>query len=92
MKRVYAIVHGRVQGVGFRAATLRTALSLNLVGWVRNRPDDSVEVVAVGDHDRLKQFEEFLRHGPPGAHVRGLDISWESDADAAADLNGFEIR
>ena len=92
MKCVYALVHGRVQGVGFRAATLRTARSLNLIGWVRNRADDSVEVTAKGEDEALRRFEEFLRRGPPSAHVRGVDISWEPVSDSLGELNGFEIR
>jgi acylphosphatase len=92
VKRLFAIVHGRVQGVGFRAATLRTARALDLSGWVRNRPDDSVEVVADGEPSALKRLEEFLRRGPPAAHVRGVDVSWEPAGVGPERLKGFEIR
>lgn len=92
MKRLFAIVHGRVQGVGFRAATLQTARALELAGWVRNRSDGSVEAVADGDELALKRLEGFLRRGPPGAHVRGVDVSWEPAGDGPDRLKGFEIR
>ena len=92
MKRLFAIVHGRVQGVGFRAATLQTARALELVGWVRNRPDDSVEVLADGDDAALKRLEDFLRRGPPAAHVSGVDVSWESAGEGPEALKRFEIR
>jgi acylphosphatase len=92
VKRLFAIVHGRVQGVGFRAATLQTARALELVGWVRNRPDDSVEVVADGDDQALKRLEAFLRRGPPAAHVHGVDVSWEAAGEGPDRLKGFEIR
>ncbi|HEX2657274.1 MAG TPA: acylphosphatase [Polyangia bacterium] len=92
MKRLFAIVHGRVQGVGFRAATLQTARALELAGWVRNRPDGSVETVADGDELALKRLESFLRRGPPGAHVRHVDVSWEPAGEGTDRLKGFEIR
>lgn len=81
-----------MQGVGFRAATLQTARALELVGWVRNRPDDSVEVLADGDDSALKRLEEFLRRGPPAAHVRAVDVSWESAGEGPEALKRFEIR
>lgn len=92
MKRLFAIVHGRVQGVGFRAATLQAARPLELAGWVRNRPDGSVEVLADGDPAALKRLEEFLRRGPPSAHVDGVDVSWEPAGEGLDRLKGFEIR
>jgi acylphosphatase len=92
MKRLFAVVHGRVQGVGFRAAALQTARALELAGWVRNRPDGSVEVLADGDELSLKRLEGFLRRGPPGAHVRGVDVSWEHPGEGPDRLKGFDIR
>jgi acylphosphatase len=67
------IVSGRVQGVGFRYFALREAESLGLVGFVRNLPDGSVEVVAEGDEPPLARFEERLREGPGFARVSGID-------------------
>lgn len=65
-------ITGRVQGVGFRWFTRKTAGSLGLSGSVRNRPDGSVEVHAEGTGEALERFEEWLRRGPPGARVDGI--------------------
>jgi acylphosphatase len=62
-------VSGRVQGVGFRWWTARTAKELNLGGHVRNLPDGSVEVHAVGRVPQLAKLERALHEGPPGARV-----------------------
>ena len=71
-----AIVRGRVQGVGFRDATARTARHLGIRGWVRNRADGTVEVLAEGDGAALGQLEAFLRTGPRFAEVTDLELSW----------------
>jgi len=83
------VVRGRVQGVGFREAARRQGLRLGLSGWVRNRPDGAVEVQAEGSEGALGELETFLRQGPRGAHVIGVDVSWEI---ATGDLPVFEIR
>ncbi len=64
------LVTGRVQGVGFRAATAAQARQLGVCGWVRNLADGRVEVLAWGD--QLDQFEAWLRHGPALARVDDL--------------------
>ena len=66
---LHAFIHGRVQGVGFRFSACERALQLGLRGWVRNRRDGSVEVMAAGDTDALRAFEAWLHHGPPAARV-----------------------
>jgi acylphosphatase len=88
VKRLYVVVHGRVQGVGFRDATLREARRLGILGWVRNRLDGIVEVTAEGDEPGLHEMEMFLRRGPRLANVTGLDVFWEA---ARNDLGPFEI-
>lgn len=60
---------GRVQGVGFRWWTVRTADRLGLGGSVRNLRDGSVEVQAVGSPAALDELESALASGPPGARV-----------------------
>jgi len=62
-------VTGRVQGVGFRAATVRQAHLLGITGWVRNAPDGSVEVLIQGDAERVDQMLSWLHRGPPAARV-----------------------
>jgi acylphosphatase len=67
-------VTGRVQGVGYRAATQRKAIFLGLRGWVRNRDDGTVEGQVTGDIlADVEAFREWLRKGPPGARVDLLD-------------------
>jgi acylphosphatase len=89
VKAATAVVYGRVQGVGFRAATLEVARRLGLLGWVSNRPDDAVEVRVQGDPPALEQFHAFLRRGPSLAHVTNVDWFWEPPSD---DLGPFEVR
>jgi acylphosphatase len=67
--RLQAIVRGRVQGVGFRFFTQREADALNLTGWVANRHERSVEVVAEGPRDTLERFLQALQRGPASSHV-----------------------
>jgi len=71
-----AVVHGRVQGVGFRWSTVREGRSLGLSGTVTNRPDGTVEVMAEGDPALLARLITWLEKGPPGARVNSVDIQW----------------
>jgi acylphosphatase len=73
--RIHAIVHGRVQGVFFRAFTQQNAHRLNLKGWVRNRAEGTVEVVAEGPTEDLIDFENALNTGPPGSKVDKVDLT-----------------
>ena len=69
IERLHAHVHGRVQGVGFRFYTVDAAVSLGLTGWVANRYDDGVEVVAEGPHAALQQLLAILHEGPSLSRV-----------------------
>jgi acylphosphatase len=69
------VVSGRVQGVCFRLYTVREASRLGLNGWVRNLRSGEVEVLAEGDEARLKDLEQWCRHGPPHAVVTGVASS-----------------
>jgi len=71
--RLEATVRGRVQGVGFRYFVVRRALELDLVGWVANAPDGSVQCVAEGSPAALDALEATLRMGPLGAMVEAVD-------------------
>ncbi len=68
------IVHGRVQGVGFRAAARNQARSLQLSGWVENRPDGSVEVVISGTAEPCHAFIHWCREGSGYSWVERLDV------------------
>lgn len=89
MKRIRAVVQGRVQGVFFRAHTQEEAQRLGLIGWVRNRPDGAVETVAEGEGERIEQLAYWLHQGPPAARVSGVEIHSE---EPQGDLASFEIR
>lgn len=66
-------VHGRVQGVSFRANACRKAQALGLTGWVRNLPDGQVEAVATGEPAVLDSFERWLWQGPEFARVTQVE-------------------
>jgi acylphosphatase len=89
LARVHCIVHGRVQGVAFRATTQRQALQLRLSGWVRNCPNGTVELLAEGEETRVQRLVDWCYQGPPGARVTRVEISWEVPT---GDLQLFEIR
>jgi acylphosphatase len=69
-------VTGAVQGVFFRADARDRARSLGLAGWVRNRPDGSVEAVFEGDAERVESMVEWCRRGPRGAQVEDVEVEW----------------
>ena len=87
---LHAWVAGRVQGVFFRDATRREALSFGLAGWVRNLPDGRVEALFVGPRAACEKALAFLRVGPPRAQVTNVDVAWETVPRDAP--KGFEIR
>ena len=68
------IISGRVQGVGYRDWTIRTATRLGLTGWVRNRMDGAVEALIVGDDTVVGEMIDACRRGPPAARVDNVDI------------------
>jgi acylphosphatase len=76
-ERVRIVVRGRVQGVFYRATTQEKAIELGLTGWVRNRADGAVEVVAEGDREELNELVEWCKVGPKHAHVTDVEIRWE---------------
>jgi acylphosphatase len=89
MTRVHVIVQGRVQGVYFRASARDRARQLSLRGWVRNRADGSVELLAEGDKARLEQLVVWCHGGPPGAVVTDIDVEWQ---EATGEFTGFVVR
>ncbi len=88
MRSVLLRVAGRVQGVGYRAWAIETAVRLRLRGWVRNRGDGSVEALVTGAEDRVAAMIEACRTGPFAARVTEVLVS-----DAADDgSEGFGSR
>ena len=81
------VVHGRVQGVGFREFMRREAAARGVLGWVRNRRDGSVEATIQGTAEAVDTVLAWMRHGPASAQVMSIDIE-SADGDFAA----FEVR
>lgn len=81
-------VRGRVQGVFFRQGTREQAELFGLTGWVRNRPDGSVEGMAQGAAPALRSLRRWLGRGPPMAQV----VSVEWIAADPGEYSRFEIR
>jgi acylphosphatase len=89
MPRLHAIICGRVQGVFFRASIIEQARSLGLQGWVRNRLDGSVEVVAEGDAAAIDALRSYCKKGPPGAIVRDFEVI---DEPETGEFESFDVR
>ncbi len=87
--RLQAIVHGRVQGVNFRAFVVESAFSLGITGWTRNKWDGTVEVVAEGDRARLEKLLAALHQGPRTAMVTKVDVDWQP---ASGEFSSFHVR
>jgi acylphosphatase len=86
--RLHAVIHGDVQGVGFRYFIVDAARPLGVSGWVRNRPDGSVELTAEGERRQLEELLSAARHGPRHAEVADVDVEWGM---AAGDLGPFQL-
>ena len=87
-RRVIIRVTGIVQGVFFRAETRNEARALGLHGYVRNRPDSSVEIVAEGTADAVADLITWCGQGPPLARVDKVEVSEQTPTGA---LSGFQI-
>lgn len=85
-----AVVHGRVQGVYYRAFTSRVAKSMGLKGYVKNIVGSGdVEIEAEGDKPKLEEFLHQLEIGPPGALIEDIDVTW---SDYEGHYSGFDVR
>jgi acylphosphatase len=86
--RSRVIVHGLVQGVFFRDSTRRLAQREGVGGWVRNRPDGTVEAVFEGEPEAVERLVRFCSEGPRGAVVEQI----ERFDEPVAGLTGFSVR
>ncbi len=87
LRAAHVVVHGIVQGVGFRFYTEDAATRYGINGWVRNLPSGAVEARLEGSPDRVERMIEWLRHGPSSASVSTIEVE-----DAAPQgLRGFSI-
>ena len=87
--RLHAIIHGRVQGVGYRAFAIRSAQKIGLTGWVRNRYNGTVETVAEGDRTQLENYLKVLQRGPVSSNVTKIDEEWSA---ATMEFDQFKIK
>lgn len=74
-------VSGKVQGVFYRASTVRVAEQFKLRGFARNLADGRVEVLALGDTGSLEELRDWLRQGPPLARVTDVTEQVEDPAE-----------
>ena len=88
MIRRRVVVHGRVQGVGFRVSVARRAEQRRLAGWVQNRPDGDVEAVFEGEPEAVESLVRFCRDGPRGASVEQVEVTDEEPEG----LSWFDVR
>ncbi|MCB0338349.1 MAG: acylphosphatase [Bdellovibrionales bacterium] len=89
MKRVAITVTGKVQGVGFRAATSSVARQLNVTGYVVNQDNGSVLIEAQSDHQNLDSLLEWCKAGPKYAKVKGTLVR---DLETIPGEQSFEIK
>ncbi|MGE0401970.1 MAG: acylphosphatase [Kofleriaceae bacterium] len=85
MRRVRALITGRVQGVSYRASTATEARRLGVVGWVKNRSDGSVELEAEGEPAQIAALLAWCENGPPLARV--ADVAVEELAPTRTDTS-----
>jgi len=89
MDRIHFFVFGSVQGVGFRFTTIEKARNLGLVGWARNNPDGSVEIIAEGSKEKLEKLAIWAKKGPFLANVEKIETSWEK---AIGGFTSFDVK
>lgn len=87
--RAHVIISGRVQGVFFRSETQNTARRLGLQGWVRNRPEGTVEAVFEGARADVEQAIAWCRKGSPAARVTDVKVSWQG---FSGEFQEFTVR
>ncbi|MCA9359166.1 acylphosphatase [Candidatus Kaiserbacteria bacterium] len=78
MIEIHCVVSGKVQGVAYRAYVQESATELEIVGYVKNLPDGTVEVVGQAMPDTLKEFVEYLYEGSLTAKVESVAIDWRT--------------
>jgi acylphosphatase len=80
------VVRGRVTGVFFRASAQREARRLGVTGWVKNKTENAIEIMAEGDEDAIKEIINWSQHGPSAARVDQCDVRWRSYTGEFADF------
>lgn len=84
--RAHLCYTGRVQGVGFRYTAERFAHDLGLTGWVKNLPDNSVEIVCEGDKATIEQLLALIQKSPLGPHIKKCACDWQKPTGEFTDF------
>ncbi|SNX54917.1 acylphosphatase [Thermoanaerobacterium sp. RBIITD] len=88
-KMVHLKLTGYVQGVGLRYSVYRMACNLNITGYAKNLYDGSVEIVAEGDEENIKELIYYIKNGLRWAQVDNVEEKWE---DYKGEYSNFDIR
>lgn len=89
LKEVVLKIYGDVHGVGMRYQTFHKAQELNLMGFVRNLPDGTVEILAQGEKENLKKLIAWIKEEPKFADVKNVKVDWRKLQER---YQTFEIR
>jgi|TARA_Y100000294_G_C8330176_1_gene246366 acylphosphatase len=89
MKRGNIIVHGLVQGVLFRANTVKAARELGLKGYTKNLQDGTVEVIAEGTEEKINGLIRFLKSSPGASDVSKVDAKFTEPEN---EFDGFDVK
>lgn len=87
-QRAHIFIEGRVQGVGFRHFTRKTATKNDVNGWVKNLNDGRVEAVFEGPKEKVQSVIEACKEGPPISNVTNMEVDWE---DSKAEFEQFRV-
>ena len=88
-KRAELRIHGRVQGVFFRASTREFARERGLSGWVKNLADGTVRAIIEGPTDQVEELVDWAHDGPSAARVEKVDVDW---SEGTGEFDGFNVR
>ncbi len=88
-ERAHIFYTGRVQGVGFRYTAEKIAMELALVGWVKNLPDQRVELVCEGAKEVIEELLEQIKESHLGPHIRRVECAWEK---ATGEFKDFRVE
>lgn len=88
MTEIECVVHGRVQGVGYRDHVATAATQCNVFGWVKNETDGTVRLCAQGTIQSLKDFIEYLHEGSVSSRVEQVSVEYRS---AQTNFDDFSV-
>ena len=87
-KKVHLLISGNVQGVFYRVNARKKAEEFSLTGWVKNMPDNKVEILAEGKEENLKRLIKWCHNGSENAIVKEVKVEW---GDYENKFDQFEI-